>query len=84
MRPAGPGWEPVARRNPEIRPTERLGPLALSWLLGVTLVYATLFGVGYLVVGRPTQGLIALVVAVGCAIALWFGLARTVEAPEAG
>ncbi len=71
VRPPGPGWTAVALRHPDVRPEERLGRLALHWALGVTLVYATLFGTGYLVVGRPTTGLVALAVALAAAVALW-------------
>ena len=79
VHPAGPGWAPVAARHPDVQPEERLGRLFLSWFLGVTLVYATLFGTGYLVVGRPVAGLVTLVIAIAAALLLWFGggMART-------
>ena len=76
VRPAGPGWRPVAQRHPEVQPTERLGRLAGNWLLGVILVYATLFGTGYLLFGRRTAGLVAVAIALVAALALWFGAAR--------
>ena len=63
-RPAGPGWRPV--RNalgaaaPE--PTESLGSQFVNWLLGCTLIYASLFGIGHLVFKNwgPAAGLLGL------------------------
>ena len=76
VRPAGPGWGPVATRNPTVQPTERLGPLFVNWFVGIALVYSTLFGVGYLMFGRPITGLILLAVAVGTAALLWRFIGR--------
>ncbi|HLT46738.1 MAG TPA: sodium:solute symporter family protein [Rubricoccaceae bacterium] len=63
VRPPGPGWRRVARSHPDLRPDEHLGRLALRWLLGCALVYAALFGMGWLLFGRTMTGLVALVVA---------------------
>ena len=76
VRPAGPGWGPVAARNPTVRPTERLGPLFVNWFVGIALVYSTLFGVGYLMFGSPITGLVLLAVAVGTAALLWRSIGR--------
>ncbi len=61
-RPGGPGWKVVAARNPDIRPGDKLGPLFLNWLAGITLVYSVLFGVGYLLFGRTLLGIVCLTV----------------------
>ena len=79
VRPAGPGWKPVAARNPDVRAEEPLGRLFVSWIVGVTLVYATLFGTGYFVVGRPTAGFIALAIAGVAAAILWSLTGRLVR-----
>jgi hypothetical protein len=76
VRPAGPGWKPVAARNPGVGPTERLGPLFMNWIVGIALVYSTLFGVGYLMFGRPVTGLVLLGVAIGAAALLWRSIGR--------
>ena len=82
VRPAGPGWKPVAARNADVRPTERLGPLAVNWVVGVVLVYSTLFGVGYLMFGRPVTGLVLLTLAVGAAALLWRSIGRERVDPD--
>lgn len=76
VRPGGPGWKPVALRNPDVGPIERLTPLLVNWLVGIALVYCTLFGVGYLLFGRPMTGLVLLAVALGAAALLWRSIGR--------
>ncbi len=81
VRPAGPGWRPIAARHPDIRPDTTLGTLALDWLAGVVLVYSTLFGIGQLLVGDPLMGLVLLAVAVGAGIFLWHHLRHQLAHP---
>ena len=71
VRPAGPGWRPVAARNPDVVVTDPMGRLLVGWVVGVVLVYATLFGTGYLIVGRTTAGLVGLAIATIAAVILW-------------
>ncbi len=76
VRPGGPGWKPVAARNVGVVPDSGLGRLAVDWLIGVVLVYSTLFGVGYLIFQRTLAGIICLVVAAAAAAYLWKDLNR--------
>ena len=68
IRPGGPGWRPVAARNPDVAVDTGLGQLALRWLLGSAAVYAVLFGVGWVVLGETPRGLVTLAAA-GAALA---------------
>ncbi len=56
VHPAGPGWRGVAALagRPETGRAERLAPGFVNWLLGVAVVYATLFGVGEILFGAWT------------------------------
>ena len=67
VRPAGPGWTTVARRAglPQGPGAERLAPGFLNWVLGITVVYSTLFGLRELLFG--TGGLAGLLIAVSVA-----------------
>lgn len=56
IRPGGAGWRPVAARNPEVEAERGMGQLALRWALGVAAVYASLFGIGGLLLGTPIRG----------------------------
>ncbi len=81
VRPGGPGWKPVALRNPDVGPRERLAPLFVNWIVGIALVYSTLFGVGNLLFGRPMTGLVLLAVAFGAAALLWRSIGREESIP---
>ena len=70
-RPGGPGW----RRQREVTgltPLQDLGADIRSGILAVVLLFALLFGTGWLVLGYVTKGLAAFVVAA----AAGFGLRR--------
>ena len=65
IRPGGPGWTRVARCHPTLKPDSGLGQLALRWVCGCVLVYAALFGMGWILFGKPLEGIVALAVAAG-------------------
>ena len=81
VHPGGPGWRPVAQRNADIIPDTGLGDLALDWAAGVALVYSTLFGVGYFLMGRTGQMLLCLVIAVSAVTFLWWHISRRERTP---
>lgn len=76
VRPGGPGWTHVAVRHPDVRADSDLGRLMFDWLVGVALVYATLFGTGYLLMGRTVTGAACLLAAGAAAAYLWWSLGR--------
>jgi solute:Na+ symporter, SSS family len=76
VRPGGNGWRPVALRNPDIRPDSGLGRLTVDWLVGVVLVYSTLFGTGNLLLHDAGIGILFLAIAVAAAAFLWKSLNR--------
>ncbi len=51
VHPGGPGWGPVARTVPEVKPDTGMARLFGSWLAGVVLIYSALFAVGKLLLG---------------------------------
>jgi Na+/proline symporter len=77
VRPAGPGWAPMARLCPEVNPDERLGRLFVEWIAGVALVYGALFAVGSALFGEWTQALGLAAIAVVCAAILGRSLSRS-------
>jgi Na+/proline symporter len=74
VHPGGPGWNPVAERHPDVTPDSGLLRLALDCPVGLILVYTTLFGTGYLVLGWTAWGLLCVSVAVLAAAFLWHDL----------
>jgi len=76
VHPGGPGWKPVATRHPDVEADRGLGRLALDWVVGVILVYSTLFGTGYLILGWTAWGLVCVTGALLAALYLWRDLHR--------
>ena len=80
VRPGGPGWRPVAARNPEVEADAGLGRLAVQWVAGSAAVYAALFGVGWIVLGDTLRGAVTLALAVA-AIAFLVRSLRAADRP---
>ncbi|HEX2693301.1 MAG TPA: sodium:solute symporter family protein [Gemmatimonadaceae bacterium] len=65
VRPGGPGWAAVSERAGFGREQIPGGALAwTNWIAGIIAVYATLFGIGKIVLGDLLEGLIMLAIAV--------------------
>jgi solute:Na+ symporter, SSS family len=70
VRPAGPGWRPVAERLGIAGVEDSLPQALLGWVLGCAFVYSGLFGTGSLLYGRMPQFAMWLVVFVVSGIGL--------------
>ena len=84
IRPGGPGWRPVAARNPTVEADTGLGRLAVQWLAGSGAVYAALFGVGWLVLGETLRGAATLALALAVIGALVVSVRRSSALISAG
>ena len=78
-RPGGPGWR-RQRDATGLVPLQDLGADIRSGILGVVLLFALLFGTGWLVLGYGVKGLAAFVVAA----AAGYGLRRVAVGRAAG
>jgi Na+/proline symporter len=75
IHPMGPGWRAaVATRGPDVdeSPTAAM----LCWFLGVAVIYAALFGTGYVIYGRLAPGLVCLGAMAAAAWGLFKALPR--------
>jgi Na+/proline symporter len=71
VNPAGPGWRAIAARaTTGSAPRERLAPNVLNWILGIVVVYSTLFAIGDLLFGYWLRGLALTALAAVGGIAL--------------
>ena len=70
VRPGGPGWARVAAAAGAPAPEPIRGQL-LDWIAGVALVYATLFGVGALVLPGRWTAVPYLATAAACGLFLY-------------
>src|SRR6267142_2904903 len=62
-RPSRAGWAPIAALAPEVKVASDGLANLLDWIAGCTLVYGALFGVGKLLLGDTTPGLLLLALA---------------------
>jgi SSS family solute:Na+ symporter len=70
VRPAGPGWKPIAVEAGPVESPDSLPQSLLGWVLGCSFVYAALFGTGSFIYGKTSQGLVWLVLFVVSGIGL--------------
>lgn len=79
VQPEGPGWNRVARQADMI-PANASGGLAVqfvNWFLGCFLIYAFLFGIGYLIFGEILKGAFFLLGGAVASAAILRNLKRT-------
>ncbi len=71
-RPGATGWGPIARMAPEVVVTQTGLYDLLDWISGCVLIYGVLFGIGKLLLGSPTTGMLLLAAgAAGGAVIYW-------------
>jgi hypothetical protein len=58
--PSRTGWGPIAALAPDVKASSGGLSNLLDWVAGCTLVYGALFGVGKLLLGDTTSGLLLL------------------------
>ncbi len=76
VRPGGKLWQSIAAKVPEINADVGLGRDIFDWALGIILVYASLFGVGKIILGSLSFGLILLILAALCLYIIIWDLKR--------
>ena len=75
VRPGGPGWRRVAQRLGYGDDRIPGGVLSwVNWIAGVTAVYASLFGLGAILTGRPLAGTLYGVTAVAAFLLIYRNL----------
>jgi hypothetical protein len=74
VRPAALGWRRFASERERHEPTLRYN--FLHWVLGFTLIYALLFGVGDLLFSRVAAGLALIALSAACLGILFVSLNR--------
>jgi SSS family solute:Na+ symporter len=75
IRPLGPGWSGAVTARPA-NPGESVTAALLCWFLGCAVIYAALFGTGYVLYGKPLPGIVCLVAAGAAAWGLFRALPR--------
>jgi len=75
VRPGGPGWKRIARMAGEL-PPEPIGGLVVEWLAGSVMIYATLFGMGTLLLDSWMASLPWFATAAGTLFVIFRSLSR--------
>ena len=76
VRPAGPGWAPIARKAGVGVSPDSLTVALAGWILGCVFVYSALFGTGSALYGLTAQASVWGVAFVGSG----YGLSRVLRA----
>ena len=76
VRPGVAGWKRVAHLAPEIAPTKDGWYNLMDWALGCLMVYMTLFGIGKVLLGSTTTGLLFLGIAAFSGYAIYWDLSK--------
>ena len=81
VRPSVRGWSPViAAIGEEVETSEKRGaPALLAWVIGAAFIYATLFGIGKLLLGFTGIGIAFMVIAALSGILLLNFLGRSID-----
>ena len=76
VQPTVPGWKRIAALAPEITPVRDLASNAFDWVMGCTLVYCCMFGIGELVLQAWLVGFLLLVCAAVAGYLIYWSLSR--------
>ena len=76
VQPTVHGWKRIALMAPEITPVKDFAANAFDWVMGCTLVYCSLFGIGELVLQEWLAGLALLAAAAVSGYLVYWSLSR--------
>jgi solute:Na+ symporter, SSS family len=76
VRPTVHGWKRIALQAPEIKPVRDFAANAFDWLMGCTLVYCCMFGIGELVLQTWLAGFFLLAGAAISGCLIYWSLSR--------
>jgi solute:Na+ symporter, SSS family len=77
VQPGGPGWKPIARIMPQVKPDKGLAGLFINYISGCFMVMFTLFGIGRLIFGEYLSAGSYFLVAIAAAAVIYYNLSRT-------
>jgi SSS family solute:Na+ symporter len=76
VQPTVHGWKRIAALAPEIKPVRDLGANTFDWVMGCTLVYCCMFGIGELVLQSYLTGVVLLAIAAVSGYFIYWSLSR--------
>jgi SSS family solute:Na+ symporter len=76
VQPTVHGWKRIAALAPEIQPVRDFGANTFDWIMGCTLVYCCMFGIGEVVLQSYLTGVLLLVIAAIAGYLIYWSLSR--------
>jgi SSS family solute:Na+ symporter len=76
VQPTVHGWKRIAALAPEIKPVRDFGANTFDWIMGCTLVYCAMFGIGHLVLQSYLIGMLLLAIAAIAGYLIYWSLSR--------
>ncbi len=76
VHPGGKLWTPIASKLPEITEKANFKLMFLNWLIGVVLVYSSLFGIGSLIFADYSKAIIYFTLAIFALAFIAFNLSK--------
>lgn len=76
IHPGGIGWKNFAKKYKNIKPDSGYGLLFINWILGVVVVYMTLFATGRIIFKDYLQGFIALAISIVSGIIIYLNIKK--------
>jgi solute:Na+ symporter, SSS family len=74
--PAGPGWRPVSKAAGIPERKGEILPNVVNWLLGIVLVYSTLFCIGEVIFGVWSKAILLIVIGAAAGTVMFWNLSR--------
>jgi SSS family solute:Na+ symporter len=74
--PGGAGWKHIQKLLPELKQNNHFGRLLINWIMGIILIYASLFGVGKIIFAEYLSGILILILGFLAAFVIYFNLKK--------
>ena len=74
--PGGIGWRHIEKQLPELKQNNYFGRVLINWIMGIVLVYASLFGVGKIIFADFFEGTIIIIIGLIAAVVIYFNLSK--------
>jgi solute:Na+ symporter, SSS family len=69
-------WKPIAQKVPNVKQDTGLGALAIDWVVGIILIYSTLFGIGKLILGDTVTALMLFAVSIAAFVFIMWHISK--------
>jgi len=76
VHPGGRGWMPISKELTDVQSDSGFGKIFIDWICGVVLIYASLFGIGKLILGDYLPGIVYIAVAAVSATVIYLHLSK--------